>query len=423
MVSTARRTVGFWLLGLTVVALFAASSAPSPLYLVYQSRWHFSATVLTLVFASYALALLVALLTLGGLSDFVGRRKVIAGALVVEIVAMVVFAAASSVGELLVARIVQGLATGAAAGALAAGIADLAPLGRPSLGAAVNTAGPSSGLAIGALASGALVQYAPDPRTLVYIALAVVFALLLVALVLIPEVVPRRPGALASLRPRVRVPTQARAAFRTAAPVLVATWAVGGLILSLGASLAATLLGIQNHLIGGLVVTAVAGVAAVTSVLVRSRPAAPTMIWSSLVLALGTALLLVSIGLSSTLLFFLALVVAGAGFGAAFVASIGSVTSLAAPSERAELFAAVYVVSYGAFGLSAVAAGFAVSALRPPSHDDGVRSGGHRDLGRCVSAGTPAGCSAGSDRPSRRRSRSGCPRRSGSPTAVALGLS
>ena len=113
-------------------SFFAASSVPTPLYLVYQARWHFSASTLTLIFAVYAAALLLTLLTVGALSDFLGRRRVLAAALVVELLSMVAFIGADGVGWLLAARAVQGVATGAAAGALSAAVADLAPPERPT---------------------------------------------------------------------------------------------------------------------------------------------------------------------------------------------------------------------------------------------------------------------------------------------------
>ena len=367
METTNRRTIGFWILATTVVTFFAASSAPSPLYVVYQQRWDFSALTLTLVFASYALALLVALLVLGGLSDFVGRRPVIAGALLVELASMAFFLTAHGVAELFAARIVQGLATGAAAGAMSAAIADLTPSGRTSLTAAVNTAAPAFGLALGALASGALVQYAPDPRTLIYALLAVLFAVLLVALAVVPESASRRSGARHSLLPRVAVPASARRAFRVAVPVLIASWAVGGVMLSLGPSLAVGVFGAHNHLVGGLVVTAVAGVSSLASVLARGRDPRSTMVQACFGLSAGIAVVLVSLGLTSTVLFFAGLVITGAGFGAGFVSALGSVGPLAAPDERAELFASLFVVSYGGFGGSAVLAGLAVPhlGLRP----------------------------------------------------------
>lgn len=360
MTVTDRRTLGFWLLALTQVLFFAASSAPTPLYVVYQDRWHFSSLTLTVVFASYAGALLLTLLTVGGLSDFVGRRRVLALSLVIEVLAMVAFLTADGVWWLLVARVVQGVATGIAAGALGAAVTDLAPASRPTLAPAVNTAAPATGLAVGALASGLLVEYAPDPRALVFAVFAVVFAALIAALTLVPETVQRRAGALASLRPRASVPAEARSAFRAVAPALVATWAVGGLMLSLGPSLAAVVFGLQSHVVGGLVVTAVAGVSAVASVLTRTADPHTTMRRGAMALVVGVGIVLLGIATGSTVVFFAGLVVSGWGFGAAFVGSIGSTVGLVAPLVRAELFASLFVVSYLAFGGSAVLAGLAV---------------------------------------------------------------
>jgi MFS family permease len=362
-----RRTLGFWLLAITLMAYLAASSAPSPLYVVYQQRWHFSATILTVIFAVYALALLLALLTVGGISDLLGRRRVLAVSLLIELVAMVGFITAQGVGWLIAARAVQGVATGIAAGALSAGIADLAPPERPSLAPAINAAAPSAGLAIGAILSGALVEYGPAPRELIFTVMIVLFVAALAGLLLVPETVQRSRVQRAHLRPRAAVPLHARPAFRVALPVLVATWAVGGLVLSLGPSLAAGIFGVRNHLHGGLVVAAVAGVSALGSVAVRTQPPRPTMVRGSLVLIAGVAIVLAALGWTSVPLFFVGLVVSGWGFGTAFLGAFASVAGLAEPHQRAELFAALYIASYVAFGGSAVAAGFAVPhfGLRP----------------------------------------------------------
>jgi MFS family permease len=108
-----------------VVALLASSSAPTPLYPVYQAEWGFSAITTTIVFGVYAIAVLASLLTFGSLSDHVGRRPVLLVALLVQAVTMWVFATAGGVPQLLAARVVQGLATGAAVGAGRAGLLDL----------------------------------------------------------------------------------------------------------------------------------------------------------------------------------------------------------------------------------------------------------------------------------------------------------
>ena len=138
----------------------------------------------------------------GSLSDRLGRRPVLVGALLVELLAMLLFAVARDVDALLAARVVQGLATGVATGALSAALIDLQPPGRPQLGAVVSGAAPLLGLAAGALGSGLLVQYAPDPLRLVFWLLAGAFVLALAVVVAMPEpVAVRRPDWLGARGP------------------------------------------------------------------------------------------------------------------------------------------------------------------------------------------------------------------------------
>jgi MFS family permease len=89
-----------------IFVLFAtASSAPSPLYVVYQKEWGFSNATLTVIFAVYVVGLIGALLVLGALSDHVGRRPVLAAAIALEAVSFVLFFFATGVAGLLVARV------------------------------------------------------------------------------------------------------------------------------------------------------------------------------------------------------------------------------------------------------------------------------------------------------------------------------
>ncbi len=106
---TVGRNAAFWLLALTLGLLLFASSAPSPLYVVYQSSWGFSAITLTSVFAVYALALLATLIAAGSLSDHVGRRPALLVALAIEMVGMLLFAEARNVEWLFAARTLQGV--------------------------------------------------------------------------------------------------------------------------------------------------------------------------------------------------------------------------------------------------------------------------------------------------------------------------
>ncbi|SFM88033.1 Major Facilitator Superfamily protein [Pseudonocardia ammonioxydans] len=357
--------VAFAVVAATFVWFLAASSAPSPLYVVYQERFDFTEFTLTAVFAVYVLALIAALLVVGALSDHIGRRPVILAAIGLEIVALVLFLVAGGVGWLLAARIVQGVATGAATATLPATLVDLAT--KPGRAGLVNGTAPLTGLGLGGLACGALVEFAPAPTRLVWVLLlgGLLVAALLVAL--IPETIERRPGALASLRPRVGVPPRLRAGFSAVVPTLLASWSLSGLYLSLGPSVVTEVFGVRDHLVGGLVVAVLCLTGAVTGFLLRGRPPVRVLAPSAAVLAFGTLVTLAGVLSGLLLVATVGTVVAGVGFGAAAFATFGTLSTLAEPHERGELFAATYTLSYLAFSVPAMIAGLAatVAGLRP----------------------------------------------------------
>lgn len=350
-----------------VVLFLAASSVPSPLYVVYQGMWHFSAITLTLVFAVYVLFLLLSLLVVGGLSDHVGRRPVLAWALAVQTVAVIVFLLAQNVTMLLVARAVQGAATGAAITAMAATLVDLGPA-RAGLANAVT---PLVGLALGALGCGLLVEYAPAPTRLVYGVLLVGFAVIALVVAKLPETSARRVGAAGSLLPRLAVPPRLRADVIGIVPILMASWALGGLFLSLGPSVAAELFGLRSHVVGGLVVTLLCGVGALAALALHAHQPQHLLAPAGLLLAAGTTIALAGLQTSSIATTTIGVVVAGVGFGAASLAGFGTLARIAGgeggDTARGELMAVAYTVAYLAFSLPAVAAGAVTTAigLRP----------------------------------------------------------
>ncbi|MBN9099302.1 MAG: MFS transporter [Pseudonocardia sp.] len=351
-----------------ITALFmAASSAPTPLYVVYQQAWGFSAATLTVVFAVYVLGLLGSVLVVGALSDHVGRRPVLAVALALEIAALVLFLLADGVTVLLVARLAQGIATGAAITTLGATLVDLDPPHAPGRAGTTNGVATVGGLAVGAVGCGALVRFAPAPTHLVYALLLAGMVAAAVVVARMPETSARRPGALSSLRPRVGLPARLRPEFLAVVPTVIASWALGGLYLSLGPSVAATLFGLRDHLVGGFVVTLLCGTGAVTAFALRHRAVPRVLLASSVLLAAGTLATLGGIEAGSVALAAGGTVVAGVGFGAAALGTFGTFARIAAPAERGELFAVAYTIAYLAFSVPAVAAGVATGlvGLRP----------------------------------------------------------
>jgi len=345
------------------VLFAAAASAPSPLYVVYQKELGFSATTLTVIFAVYVFGLIGSLLTVGALSDHVGRRPVLAAAIVLEAVAFVLFLMATDVTALLAARAVQGIATGAAFSTLGATLIDLNPPHSPGRAGLVNGVAPISGLALGALGCGALIQFAPAPTHLVFALLLVGTLLGVVAVALMPETSARRPGAIASLIPLLGIPARLRAEVFALVPIIVASWALGGLYLSLGPSVAASIFGLRNHLVGGLVITLLCGAGAVTAFTLRKWPTTRVLVISAVLLSTGNALTLAGVEAGAVALAVVGTLVAGVGFGASALAAFGTLARLAAPGERSELLAVALVIAYLAFSLPAIAAGFAATAF------------------------------------------------------------
>jgi MFS family permease len=357
------RPIAFGAITGVFVLFAAAASAPTPLYVVYQRTWGFSDTTLTVIFAVYVLGLIGSLLVLGGLSDHVGRRPLLAAAIALEGASFVLFFVAGGVTVLLIARVLQGIATGIAFSTLGATLVDLNPLHSPGRAGLINGIAPISGLALGALGCGALVQYAPAPTHLV-------FALLLAGMVFaggvvarLPETSAQRPGAIDSLVPILGIPVRLRPDVYALVPIIVASWALGGLYLSLGPSVAAGIFGLRNHLIGGLVVTLLSGAGAVTAFVLRAWPTSRVLRISAVMLSGGTALTLAGVETHAVALAFAGTVVAGVGFGASALASFGTLARIAAPGERSELLAAALVIAYLAFSLPAVAAGFASTSF------------------------------------------------------------
>ncbi|PZG23304.1 MFS transporter [Nonomuraea aridisoli] len=346
-----------------LVLFLAASSAPSPIYVIYQQQWQFTAWVLTVVFALYVFGLLGSLLVVGALSDHLGRRPVLAAAIALEAVALVLFLVAENVLVLSLARVLQGIATGAATTTLSATLVDLEPSHARGRAGVVTSVAPLTGLALGALGSGVLVEFGPAPTRLVYALLLGGMVLAAVVVALIPETSLRRAGALASLRPRVAMPEHLRADIVPVVPAMIATWALAGMYLSLGPSVAAELLGLHNHLIGGVVVTLLAGTGALAVFLLRSRPASSLLAPSSAMLGLGTLMSLAGTVEDLVWLAAAGTIVAGLGFGASVLATFGTFARIARPHERSAVFALANIINYLGNSVPAVLGGIAVTAL------------------------------------------------------------
>jgi MFS family permease len=342
-------------------ALFA-SATPSPLYQTYATLWGFSSALLTLVYATYAIGVLAALLLAGRASDVGGRRPVLGIALSALLAATVLYMIADSVAWLFAARAVQGLATGLALGTASAGLLDFHPRQDPEGVGLTNGVVTAAGLALGALASSAVVQLLPAPRVLPYVVVFILFAVALVGVVLMPEPVAERSRLrLAPVRPHV--PPSVRRPFVLAALAVISAYSIGGLFFALGPQLSARVFESGNHLVTGIILFLLAGVGAVAQLAYGRRAAWLGAAAGSVALALGVALIALSAAEDSAAALIVGSVVGGAGFGLAFLGSLRALSAQIPPAHRAGVMSAFFLAAYAALSVPAVLAGFAAGPL------------------------------------------------------------
>jgi hypothetical protein len=266
------------------------------------------------------------------------------------------FMTADSAATLIAARALQGFATGLATAAIAAAILDI----DRNRGTILNSITAFSGLTAGSLGAAVLVTYAPDPSQLIYVVLLVLSAAEAFVLWAMPETAQLRAGAVASLRPHVSVPEQARDVLVRLTPVTIASWALGGFYFSLMPALVRVATGVTVPVVGGLVVSALT-LSGVLSVLSLRSVAPDRMLSGGIVaLAFGVAVTLAGVHAQLVWLMLLGTVIAGVGFGAAFSGTMRTVLPLAKTDERAGLISAFYVEGYLSFSLPAVLTGLAV---------------------------------------------------------------
>ncbi|WP_334597073.1 MFS transporter [Pseudomonas alvandae] len=340
-------------LAITLLGFLAASSAPTPLYHLYQEHMQFSPAILTLIFGVYAFSLLAALLVVGSLSDYLGRRPVIFVALLLNVLAMLLFINAESVAWLIGARLIQGFATGMATSVLGAALLDF----DRQQGPLITSVAPLLGMACGAMGCGLLAEFAPMPLQLTYWILLALFVFQAIYLWRLAESVSPQPGAWRSLRPTLHVPVQARRALWLILPLDLAAWAVGGFYLSLAPSLVRAATGSTSNLIGGALVAVLTLTGALSIYALRNRAADMMLRLGASLLVLGLALVLIAVHTASLPLFFIGTLITGSGFGSGFLGALRSIMPLALPHERAGLMSAFYVLSYLAFSLPSLLAG------------------------------------------------------------------
>jgi MFS family permease len=350
------RQVAFWLLALVLAVTMLGTTLPTPLYVIYQGRWHFSAAMVTVTFAVYAVAVIATLLLAGRSSDQAGRRPVLAAALGASAVSTITFILAPDVAALIAARVVSGLSAGLMTGTATATLTELIPASDHRRASLVATAANMGGLGLGPLVAGLLAQYAPHPTTLVFEVYLAVLAVAALIVLLIPETVGVRT------RPALRfaglgIPERGRGEFIAAGVAAFAAFALLGLFSSLVPGFIAGQLHQDSHAVQGAVVFLIFAVGTVTQVAL-SRFSGTRVVLAGLSLFLAALGLIVAALASSGIGLFLAGTVAGGvAVGAIFLGTLATANRLAPPGRRGQVISAFFVACYTGLSIPVVGVG------------------------------------------------------------------
>jgi len=355
---------GYRLTAGVLLIMMLGGTLPVPLYILYEKRMGFGPLGVTVVFAAYVVGTLLALVLLGDLSDHIGRRLVLAAAVVCAAVSTGIFLAATDIGTLIVARVVSGLAAGFATGTATAALAELQPRGDHSAAAVVATGANLTGLGLGPLVAGLFAQYIVSPTHSVFWAYLGACGVALAAVAVTPETV-RHPDHVVSLRPRLAAPPQIRMVLVGACLGVFAAFTVLGLFSSLVPTFLHSLLGLTNlALIGGgsFLIFVCAAVSQAFSARLSARMSE----------SVGVPILLVCLGtLEAALftkeltLFVIAAVTGGVAIGLIFRGGISEINRVAESSHRAAVISTFFAVAYVGLGLPAVLAGLLSVPMGP----------------------------------------------------------
>jgi MFS family permease len=362
---------GFWAAALAFLVNMGFSAVPTPLYVLYQQRDHFSTIMVTLVYAVYAVGVIASLFLGGHVSDWVGRKQVFVPALLINVASSLIFLFAPSLPGLLVARVVCGISVGlttatatAYLGELHAGVFGGKPVS-PRRAQVVATAANLGGIGFGPLVAGLLAQYAPQPLRVPYIVFGVVLVVLAVLIAVAPETA-KRPVPVPRWRPqRIAVPAHARRMFFVATAAGVAAFAVFGVFNSLAPTFLAGTLHQTSHAVAGAVAfVAFAGGALAQIALSRGGIALTLRVGQGLLIP-GLALFAGGMWLPSLTMFIVGGVITGAGGGLVFRGALAAAVSTAPPESRAEVLAGYFLGAY--VGLSVPVVGLGIATQYVPA--------------------------------------------------------
>ncbi|WP_221798619.1 MFS transporter [Oceanobacter mangrovi] len=372
-----RDAIAFWGTAVALILAYASSSTPVPLYETWRVADGLTYSDLSLSSVIYFIGAVSALMFFGRLSDFLGRRPIAILAMLLAAISSVLFMFVDSALPLLLGRGLQGLASGLASTAMTAWIVDSAKPHQRSLPPLIISVSPLVGLSLGSLGGGALITYAPLPRTLVFLTSLALIIISTLMLCFARESISRKPGVLQSMKPLVGLPEAGKRWYPIAAITFTCTWAMGGFYQAFGPTIAAQYLHSTTAIAAAIVFASFMMPSIFGATLASKLTQERAVILGLLVFMVSAAGVAVSLYFGALVPFLICGALAGTAQGACMNGGIRLLMTGAQPHQRASTFSVIYATAYtgaaiptlvvgrltGSFSLMELVFGYAMLAV------------------------------------------------------------
>lgn len=362
MTSNPRSTLGFAATLFVFAVVMIGTTLPTPVYPELQREFGFSGSTTTVLFAVYAGGVIVALVTVGRLSQVVGRKPLLLAGIVLSLFSAVLFAIGTAESLLFIGRIISGFSAGILTSTGTVAVLEAAPDSKRRIAGPLATAANIGGLGLGMLLAGLVAQLTPWPTRAPFVMHAVLLVIAGIALLAIRESVEKQPGARFRLQ-RPGVPVEARSVFAAAAFGATAGFAVCGLFSSVAPNFVGTVLGIHSPLVVGVVTASLFIASAAAQIAFGGLAVRRAIALGAVLLFIGMAVLAVALPLASLALLVVASIVSGAGQGLLFSFGLRAITGASPDAVRTEATSAYFIVAYLAISVPAILAGVAVKLV------------------------------------------------------------
>lgn len=342
-----KKKLGFFTAVLAMIVVYAASSAPIPIYSTYQILLDITKANLSMTAVAYFLGTVISLLFFGKVSDYIGRRKTIIITLIVAISGCLLFLFINSFTMFLLARLVQGLACGLASSCIAAYMVDTTPEGSMKLAAILTSGSTMIGLTLGSFGSASIITLSTSLISWTYMIIIALLILCIFLIIFSAETVEIKNGVSKVIRPHVEMPANTRKLFIPASAIFVGTWAVGGFYQAFSSTIATEQFGVSSALLAALIFSSLMAPQILGNTLIKYIDDVKAQKMGMILFSIAMILIVYSFTSKNVLLFIILSILSALFIGISFASSMEILLSNITTSQRAGVLSTIYLISYG----------------------------------------------------------------------------